>query len=345
MTGKTYGANSEPRRGAVAPGRRPAAGHRRPRPDLAHAHRRRRDAVQRGPGLRAAADHAPVDPGDAAARLAGRAGAAGAACRSPGTACRRPTRSWPRTSAASPRTPTARRRRSSPRCKAGTTILDTAIAETKKARKKKLSGDKAFQLHDTYGFPIDLTLEIAAEAGLGVDQEGFRKLMAEQRQRAKADAAARKTGHADLSAYRSVLDAGGPVEFTGYAETARESKVRGLLGAGGTAIEVGRRGRRHRARARRDAVLRRGRRPAARHRPHHGRRRPDRGLRRPAVAARPDRAPGPGAARRGAGRARPGTARSTWSGAGRSLARTRRPTWCTRPCAASSASRRPRPVR
>jgi alanyl-tRNA synthetase len=102
--------------------------------------------------------------------------------------------------------------------KAGTTILDTAIAETKKARKKKLSGDKAFQLHDTYGFPIDLTLEIAAEAGLTVDSDRFRKLMAEQRAAAKADAKARKTGHADLTAYRAVLDAGGPVEFTGYLE-------------------------------------------------------------------------------------------------------------------------------
>lgn len=121
--------------------------------------------------------------------------------------------------------------------KSGTTILDTAIADTKKARKKKLPGDKAFQLHDTYGFPIDLTLEIAAEAGLGVDEAGFRKLMAEQRTRAKADAAARKTGHADLSAYRAVLDAGGPVEFTGYAETSRESKVRAIL-TGGGAVEV-----------------------------------------------------------------------------------------------------------
>jgi alanyl-tRNA synthetase len=122
--------------------------------------------------------------------------------------------------------------------KAGTTILDTAIVEAKKARKKKLAGDKAFQLHDTYGFPIDLTLEIAGEAGLGVDEKAFRELMAEQRQRAKADAAARKTGHADLSAYRSILDAGGPVEFTGYVETARESKVRGLLDERGTAVEV-----------------------------------------------------------------------------------------------------------
>ncbi|MGE5830964.1 MAG: alanine--tRNA ligase [Micromonosporaceae bacterium] len=117
--------------------------------------------------------------------------------------------------------------------RAGTTILDAAIAQTRKARRKRLSGEQAFALHDTYGFPIDLTLEIAAEQGLGVDQEGFRRLMAEQRRRAKADAQARKTGHADLSAYRSVLDAGGPAEFTGYAEVAREAKVRALLtGAG-----------------------------------------------------------------------------------------------------------------
>jgi len=122
--------------------------------------------------------------------------------------------------------------------KQGTTILDAAIAETKKARKKKLSGEKAFQLHDTYGFPIDLTLEIAAEAGLGVDEKRFRELMAEQRQRAKADAAARKTGHADLSSYRTILDSGGPVEFTGYFETARESRVRALLDRRGEPVEV-----------------------------------------------------------------------------------------------------------
>ncbi|TCB95304.1 alanine--tRNA ligase [Micromonospora zingiberis] len=117
--------------------------------------------------------------------------------------------------------------------RAGTTILDTAISETRTAGGTALSGDKAFQLHDTYGFPIDLTLEIAAEQGLDVDREGFRRLMADQRARAKADAQARKTGHTDLSAYRSVLDAGGPVTFTGYTETARESTVRAVLGTDG----------------------------------------------------------------------------------------------------------------
>ena len=114
--------------------------------------------------------------------------------------------------------------------RAGTTILDTAITQTREEGGKQLSGAQAFQLHDTYGFPIDLTLEIAQEQGLEVDQEGFRRLMSDQRSRAKADAAARKTGHADLSAYRSVLDNGGPVEFTGYQEVTRESRVRALLG-------------------------------------------------------------------------------------------------------------------
>ncbi|GAA1807617.1 alanine--tRNA ligase [Luedemannella flava] len=123
--------------------------------------------------------------------------------------------------------------------RSGTTILDTAIVDTRKAGGKALSGDKAFQLHDTYGFPIDLTLEIAAEQGLDVDTEGFRRLMGQQRQRAKADAQARKTGHADLSAYRSVLDEHGPVTFTGYQEVARESTVRALLGGRGGLQVVG----------------------------------------------------------------------------------------------------------
>jgi alanyl-tRNA synthetase len=118
----------------------------------------------------------------------------------------------------------------------GTTILDTAIEDTKAAGATTLGGDKAFALHDTYGFPIDLTLEIAAEQGLAVDQDEFRRLMTEQRTRAKADARARKTGHTDLSAYRAVLDTGGPIEFTGYAETQRESRVRALLSGGGNGL-------------------------------------------------------------------------------------------------------------
>src|SRR5688572_10881482 len=118
----------------------------------------------------------------------------------------------------------------------GTTILDLAITETRTSGKTALSGDKAFQLHVTYGFPIDLTLEIAAEHGLSVDTDEFRRLMTEQRTRAKADAQARKTGHADLSSYRSVLDGGGLITITGYQETARETTVRAVLDPGGATL-------------------------------------------------------------------------------------------------------------
>ena len=92
-----------------------------------------------------------------------------------------------------------------------------------------ITGDVAFQLHDTHGFPIELTLEMAAEQGLAVDEEGFRRLMREQRDRGQADSRARKSGHADLSAYRSLLDDGGPTVFTGYDEVVTEAVLRGVL--------------------------------------------------------------------------------------------------------------------
>ncbi len=92
-----------------------------------------------------------------------------------------------------------------------------------------ISGADAFSLHDTYGFPIDLTLEMAREQGLQVDEEGFRRLMAEQRQRAKTDAQERKTGHVDVGVYRALLDASGPTTFTGYVEVEAETTLRGML--------------------------------------------------------------------------------------------------------------------
>ncbi|MEU5051201.1 alanine--tRNA ligase [Streptomyces sp. NPDC021096] len=113
--------------------------------------------------------------------------------------------------------------------KGGTNILDTAVAETKSSGGTVLAGDKAFLLHDTWGFPIDLTLEMAAEQGLSVDEDGFRRLMKEQRERAKADAKAKKTGHADLSAYREVADTAGETDFTGYSLTENEATIVGLL--------------------------------------------------------------------------------------------------------------------
>ncbi len=111
----------------------------------------------------------------------------------------------------------------------GSRIFDMAAEETKRGGGDVLAGDKAFQLHDTYGFPIDLTLEMAAEQGLTVDEDGFRTLMNEQRTRAKADAAARKTGHGDLSEYRKVLEQHGETEFLGYTDLQAEAKVVALL--------------------------------------------------------------------------------------------------------------------
>ncbi|MQA12383.1 MAG: alanine--tRNA ligase [Pseudonocardiaceae bacterium] len=122
---------------------------------------------------------------------------------------------------------------------AGSRIFDTAVGETKRAGRTMLAGDKAFQLHDTYGFPIDLTLEMAGEQGLSVDEAGFRELMAEQRDRAKADAATRKSGHGDVSAYRSVLDQHGQTEFLGYTDLEATSRVVGLLQNGVSVPAVG----------------------------------------------------------------------------------------------------------
>jgi len=117
----------------------------------------------------------------------------------------------------------------------GTQIFDLAATEVTTGGGRQIPGDRAFALHDTYGFPIDLTLEMAAEKGLSVDEDGFRRLMGEQRDRAKADAKAKKSRHADAGAYREIAAAmGAPVRFTGYDEVVSEGVVRGIVGADGT---------------------------------------------------------------------------------------------------------------
>jgi alanyl-tRNA synthetase len=110
----------------------------------------------------------------------------------------------------------------------GTTILDTAVEATKKAGGTTLPGDTTFLLHDTFGFPIDLTLEIAEEAGLSVDRAAFDKLMLEQRTRAKLDAKTKKRALADLSVY-SDLRGQGETVFTGYDYLDTETRVLGIL--------------------------------------------------------------------------------------------------------------------
>jgi alanyl-tRNA synthetase len=113
----------------------------------------------------------------------------------------------------------------------GSRLFDEVVSATKSSGAKQVSGSDAFTLHDTYGFPIELTLEMASEAGLQVDQAGFHELMLQQRQRAKADAAARKHAHADLSAYRELVDAG-PTEFTGFDELTSEARILGIFADG-----------------------------------------------------------------------------------------------------------------
>ncbi len=110
----------------------------------------------------------------------------------------------------------------------GSRLFDDVAGATKASGAAVVSGTDAFTLHDTYGFPIDLTLEMASEAGLTVDEAGFRELMAEQRKRAKADAASRKHAHADLTAYRELVDAG-PTEFTGFDELTSEARILGIF--------------------------------------------------------------------------------------------------------------------
>jgi alanyl-tRNA synthetase len=113
----------------------------------------------------------------------------------------------------------------------GSRLFDLAADQTRSDGGTTVSGQTAFALHDTHGFPIDLTLEMAAEAGLTVDTEGFRALMDEQKARARADARARKGGFGDLTVYRQLLDEG-PTEFTGYAELESEGRIRGLISEG-----------------------------------------------------------------------------------------------------------------
>jgi alanyl-tRNA synthetase len=113
--------------------------------------------------------------------------------------------------------------------KSGTAIFDLASVALKKSKVSILPGDEVFKLHDTYGFPFDLTLEMAREEGLEVDEDGFRRLMKEQKDRAKADAKSKKSGHTDVSVYKAIADKNGKSEFVGYAQQSSESKLTGIV--------------------------------------------------------------------------------------------------------------------
>jgi alanyl-tRNA synthetase len=118
--------------------------------------------------------------------------------------------------------------------KTGLAILEEDIA----ANPTRLSGRSAFLLHDTYGFPLELTQEIAAERGVEVDIEGFESEMNEQRTRAKD---ARKSGRVDgdrVEAYREVMEAHGTTEFVGYVHESSESTLLAVIEGDDGLLEV-----------------------------------------------------------------------------------------------------------
>ncbi|MDT0233179.1 alanine--tRNA ligase [Curtobacterium sp. BRB10] len=117
----------------------------------------------------------------------------------------------------------------------GTTILDVAVERAKQDGAPSIGGDTAFLLHDTFGFPIDLTMEMAEEAGVHVDRTAFETLMSEQRARAKADAKSKKTAIADLSVY-SAFRAEGETTFLGYDTLEAETRVLGII-VGGVSVD------------------------------------------------------------------------------------------------------------
>ena len=110
----------------------------------------------------------------------------------------------------------------------GTSVLESKISEALTSGSKELSGETCFLLHDTYGFPIDLTIEIAEENGLVVNRSDFDSFMDEQKSRAKADAKLKKAGGTDLSVFSEFRALGSSI-FTGYEQLQSEAKVLGLI--------------------------------------------------------------------------------------------------------------------
>ena len=101
-------------------------------------------------------------------------------------------------------------------------IIDKALADGK----KEIVGEDVFKLYDTFGFPVDLTREIAAEKSLGIDEEAFKRLMTAQKERARS-ARAKISGWSDAS--KNLLSEFAKTEFVGYANEACEAKVIGLI--------------------------------------------------------------------------------------------------------------------
>ena len=124
------------------------------------------------------------------------------------------------------------------RIKQGLQRVEEAISQVTPATDAAFPGDVAFELHDTYGFPIDLTVEIAHDAGLALDRDAFETLMDEQRERARA--AAKRGGKGiPVDIYRAAAAAAGATEFVGYGSLAAEAKIGAIVTTGGLQTGAG----------------------------------------------------------------------------------------------------------
>src|SRR4051794_34548147 len=118
----------------------------------------------------------------------------------------------------------------------GMRMLEDVIERARADGHEGIGADEAFRLHDTYGFPFDLTLELAAERGLGVDQQGFEALMEEQRVRARASAG-REGGEDVRERLRAFANAAGaPSIFTGYETTEQATAVASVVQENGRVL-------------------------------------------------------------------------------------------------------------
>lgn len=106
----------------------------------------------------------------------------------------------------------------------GLVILNKYIEDTKAKKEGTITGDMAFELHGTYGFPIDLTREIAEENGLSVDEDGFKQKMQQHRDIAKDDYRSKQSSAWSEDIY-STLDKSLKTEFVGYSENVAQAKV------------------------------------------------------------------------------------------------------------------------
>jgi alanyl-tRNA synthetase len=125
----------------------------------------------------------------------------------------------------------------------GSNLLRGAIESTRGEGGSSLPGDTAFQLHDTYGFPFELTVEVAQEAGLEVDRDRFAALMEEQRRRAKEARKEMVAAQRKVEAYREISQRFGRTAFSGYEGTRAEGRVLGLLTGDGEELVTAGEGR------------------------------------------------------------------------------------------------------